>query len=72
MSIKARIEKLEVQQPSKSLQCVILTDNVFGAGTDEEQLERFRARNPGIDNFEIVRIKLVPLSAEEQHGEPEQ
>jgi hypothetical protein len=59
MSIKTRLSKLEQQHSTDAnRQCLIFSANLFGIGSEQDQLAAWRQRNP--DNEPVIfRIALV-------------
>jgi hypothetical protein len=61
MSIKSRLSKLEQQHGIvANNQCFIFSANLFGIGSEEDQLAAWRQRNPGIEPI-IFRIRFVEM-----------
>ena len=59
MRLHDRLKKLETRQPQPSAKLFVL------AGDNEaSKIEGFKARNPHVTDFEIVRVELVPFSEE--------
>jgi hypothetical protein len=64
VSIKQRVEQLE-QRHGRDMQrsCILLAGNIFGLGTEEDQLAVWRQRNPGIEPA-IFRIRFVEMKSD--------
>lgn len=58
MKLKVRLEKLELKCAGHGGDCLVFARNMFGMGSEEKQVESWRARNPGIDP-KIIRIEIV-------------
>lgn len=62
MSInKTRIVKLEQQHGvEKDNKCLIFTNNMLGAASEEEQFAAWQIRHPSVEP-NIIRVELVPF-----------
>jgi hypothetical protein len=61
LSIKTRLSKLEQQHGiDANSPCYIFPANLFGIGSEEDQLAAWQQRNPGIEPT-IFRIRFVEM-----------
>lgn len=63
MSTQTRLVKLEQKRGINAIKpYIIFLDNMLGCGSEEEQLEKWRRRHPGIEPSNILRVSLVGFS----------
>lgn len=56
--LKLRLKKLELKSGGNGGECLVFAGNLFGVGSEEKQVESWRARNPGIEP-KIRRVEIV-------------